>query len=115
MELLGRIPGPVEPILFSVGGCSGAGVFQWLLLRRQGIKAAKWLQLWIVGLVVSILPTALMFFLLQVPLGMSIPWSIEVFLHGVMCAGVAAWISGNALFTALAKEASTKAEIETPV
>jgi hypothetical protein len=115
MELLGRIPGPVEPILFSVGGCSGAGVFQWLLLRRQGIQTGKWLPLWIVGLVVSILPTALMFLLLQGPLGMSIPWSIEVFLQGVMCAGVAAWISGNALFAALAKKPGTTTDIDTSV
>jgi hypothetical protein len=102
--VLGRIPGPVEPIIVTIGGCIGAGVFQWLLLRRQGFLAGQWLRLWIAGLVLSLVPTALMFFVLQALLGLEIVWPVEVFLNGVMCAGVAAWVSGGALFSALARE-----------
>jgi hypothetical protein len=107
--VLGRIPGPAEPIMFTIGGCVGAGVFQWLLLRRQGFVAGRWLRLWIAGLVLSLVPTALMFFVLQGLLGLEIVWPVEVFLNGVMCAGVAAWVSGGALFSALARESSQSA------
>jgi hypothetical protein len=102
--VLGRIPGPAEPIMFSIGGCVGAGVFQWMLLRRQGFVAGRWLRLWIAGLVLSLAPTVLMFFVLQALLGLEIVWPVEVFLNGLMCAGVAAWVSGGALFSALARE-----------
>jgi hypothetical protein len=102
--VLGRIPGPAEPIMFTIGGCVGAGVFQWLLLHRQGFGAGRWLRLWIAGLFLSLVPTGLMFFVLQALLGLEIVWPAEVFLNGVMCAGVAAWVSGGALFSALMRE-----------
>ena len=102
--VLGRIPGPAEPILFTIGACVGAGVFQWLLLRRQGFVAGRWLRLWIAGLVLSLVPTVLMFFVLQGLLGLEIVWPVEVFLNGLVRAGVAAWVSGGALFSALARE-----------
>ncbi len=102
--VLGRIPGPVEPIMFTIGGGVGAGVFQWRLLRRQGFLAGRWLRLWIAGLVLSLVPTTLMFFCLQGLLGLELVWPVEVFLNGAMCAGVAAWVSGRALFSALARE-----------
>lgn len=100
--ILGRIPGPAEPIMFTIGGCIGAGILQNALLRRKGLHAGRWLRLWIAGLVVSLAPTVLMFFVLQALLGLDLIWPVEVFLNGFMCAGVAAWISGRALFSALA-------------
>jgi hypothetical protein len=63
--IMGNIPGPVEPIIVTVGGCSLAGISQYLLLRRNSIRAARWLGLWIGGLFISIIPTALMFLLLS--------------------------------------------------
>jgi hypothetical protein len=48
--LWGQIPGPVEPILITVGGGSLAGVLQYLLLRREGVIATRWLALWVGGL-----------------------------------------------------------------
>jgi hypothetical protein len=99
-EILGRIPGPVEPIIATVGGGSLAGVVQYLALRRQGIHPSKWLALWAVGLIASLAPTALLFMSLEA-LGVSLSWPVVVFLIGLMAAGVAAWISGKALFAAL--------------
>lgn len=99
-DLWGRFPGPVEPIVLLVGGGSLAGILQYLALRRQGIHAPKWLALWIGGLVASLVPTALLFMSLD-GLGVSRSWPMETFLSGFMVAGVAAWISGKALFAAI--------------
>jgi hypothetical protein len=100
-NIWGRIPGPVEPIVGTVGSCSVAGVFQHLLLRRRRAISAKWLALWIVGLLVSLVPTALTLSLLEGPLGLSLAWPVEGFLSACWVAGVAAAISGKALFNAL--------------
>lgn len=100
-NIWGRVPGPVEPIVGTVGSCSVAGVFQHRVLRRWGRISAKWLVLWVVGLIVSLVPTALTFFLLEGPLGLSLAMPVEVFLSGFMVAGVAAAISGKTLFNAL--------------
>ena len=99
-NLWGRIPGPVEPIILLIGGGSLAGILQYLALRRQGIHAPKWIVLWIAGLVASLLPTALLFMSLE-GLGVSLSWPTEIFLMGFIVAGVAAGISGKALFAAL--------------
>ena len=96
----GDIPGPVEPIIVTVGGASLAGIFQYLMLRRHGIHASKWLILWIVGLVASLVPMAILFMSLD-KLKMSISWPTEVFVMGFIVAGVAALISGKSLFATL--------------
>ena len=102
-EILGRIPGPVEPIMATVGSCSVAGILQYLALRRQGIVASKWLVLWVGGLVADLVPTALLFMSFEgVELALSFP--MEVFLSGFLVAGVAALISGGALFTAISPD-----------
>jgi uncharacterized membrane protein len=102
LGIWGRIPGPVEPISFTVGGGIVAGILQHLSLRRQGIVAAKWLALWVVGLIVSLVPMAITFMSLE-GLGLLDPlgWPMEVFLTGLLVAGVAALISGKALSTVL--------------
>jgi hypothetical protein len=100
MDVLGRIPGPVEPILATVGSGILAGILQYVVLRRHRVVASKWLALWIVGLLASLVPTAILFISLE-GLGVTISWPVEVFLTGLMVAGVAAWISGKALFAAL--------------
>jgi len=70
----------VEPIVGTVGSCSVAGVFQHLVLRRRRRISSKCLALWIVGLLVSLIPTALTIFLLEGPLGLSLAWPVEGFL-----------------------------------
>jgi len=101
VNIWGRIPGPVEPIVGTVGSCSVAGVFQHLVLRRRRRISSKWLALWVVGVVVSLIPTALTIFLLEGPLGLSLSWPVEAFLSAFWVAGVAAAISGKTLFHAL--------------
>ena len=100
LDLLGIIPGPVEPIIATVGGGTVAGIFQYLMLRRQGINASKWLILWAVGLVASLVPMVILFVALD-ELKISINWPTEVFVNGFIVGGVAALVSGRALFAAL--------------
>ena len=61
------------------------------------------LWLWIGGLVFSIVPTAAVFISLG-RMGIALSWPMEIFVNGVVCAGVAAAISGGALFAAVAQE-----------
>lgn len=103
-DLWGRIPGPIEPIIITVGGGTLAGVLQLLLLRRSGYSASKWLSLWIVGLIVSIVPTGLVFMLLEGVLHLSLSWPIQIGINGLIAGGVAALVSGKALLSALAAE-----------
>jgi hypothetical protein len=105
-DLWGRFEGPVEPISLLVGGGSLAGILQHLALRRQGVHASKWLALWITGLVASLVPAAILFMSLE-GMGVSISWPVEAFLSGFMVAGVAAWISGKALFAVLLQRPTT--------
>lgn len=95
----GNLPGPLDPIIVTVGGGIFAGVAQYFYLRRKGILAKKWLLLWLTGLVLSLIPTALFFTFIGDHLKLS--WPMEVFISGFLVAGVAAWISGNAFFSAL--------------
>ena len=100
IEVLGNIPGPVEPILATVGGGSLAGVVQYLMLRRRGIVASRWLVLWVLGLVASLVPTSLFMMSLE-GVGIAQSQLFQVFCMGVLTAGVAALISGKALLRAL--------------
>lgn len=60
----GGYPGPAEPLLIGVVGGGLAGVFQWLYLRRQRVVATKWLALWLGGLCVGAVLSALVLTLL---------------------------------------------------
>ena len=99
MGIMGNIPGPVEPIIATVGGSTLAGILQYRLLCRNGVQASRWLALWVGGLVLSVVPTAAVFLSLGA-LNVSLSWPGEIFVHGLVCAGFAAWISGKALFSA---------------
>jgi hypothetical protein len=99
--LLGIMPGPAEPIIFTVGGGILAGICQYLSLRSDGIFAGNWLALLIAGLIVSLMPTALFFMLIEGPLGIEMSWPLGIFFSGFIVAGVAALISGRALFAVL--------------
>jgi hypothetical protein len=48
-----------------------------------------------------------MFFALQKLADLSLSWPMEVFLNGFMCAGIAAWLSGDALFVAIYETGKT--------
>jgi hypothetical protein len=98
--VLGIIPGPVEPILFTVVGGSLAGVCQYQALRRQGIAVSGWLVRWIVGVIGGLVLTAA-FFMSVEGAGIALGWLLEVFFSGFWVAGVAALVSGRTLFSAL--------------
>ena len=98
--VLGIIPGPVEPILFTVIGSSLAGICQCLALRRQGITASRWLVRWIVGLIGGLALTAAFFMSLD-GAGISLGWLLDTFFSGFWVAGVAALVSGNTLVSIL--------------
>lgn len=110
LGIWGRIPGPVEPLSFTVGGGSLAGILQYLSLRRQGVVAAKWLALWVVGLVASLVPVALLFLMVE-RMGVGLPWPLEVFVLGFVVAGVAALFSGRALFRAVDRVGTSTGEV----
>jgi hypothetical protein len=105
LDLLGIMPGPFEPIIATVGGGTIAGIFQYLFLRRQGISASRWLSLWVIGLVTSLVPMVILFVVLD-KLNISINWPTEVFINGFIVGGVAALFSGRALFAALAGQSA---------
>lgn len=112
--VLGIIPGPVEPILFTVGGCILAGICQYLVLRRQGIAASRWLLLWVVGVIGGLALTAAFFMSIE-GLGFSLGWLLDVFFSGFWVAGVAALVSGSTLFSALLSARPEPALSDTPV
>ena len=97
----GGTPAPIEPIANLVGGGSLAGVAQYLYLRRLNVEAGKWLGLWVLGLILSIIPVGLTFTLLYGPLGVSLSWPVEVTINGFITGAVAALVSGGAFFKAL--------------
>lgn len=101
-NLWSNFPGPVEPIIILVGGGSLAGILQYLVLRRQRIHAPRWLALWIGGLALSLVPTALIFMSLE-GLDVSVSWPTEAFLSGFMVGGIGALVSGRALFANLSE------------
>jgi len=101
LGLLGIIPGPVEPFIITFGGSSLAGIFQYLSLRNEGIAAGPWLKLWIMGLFVGVMATAIFFAATSGFLDIEFSWPAETFFSGVIVGGVAALFSGKALFAVL--------------
>jgi hypothetical protein len=114
-NLWGHIPGPIEPILITVGGGTLAGVLQFLLLRRQAVPAGKWLALWIAGLVLSIVPTGLVFIVLEQLLRVSLDWPVQVGISGFMVGAFAALVSGKSLFVALNSQTSQPGSVAAAV
>lgn len=99
--LWGYIPGPIEPILITVGGGSMMGLLQWSVLRRNSIHATKWLLLWLAGLLASIPVTFVVFFFVMGILKIELGWPIEVALSGFLVGGVPAAISAKAIHATL--------------
>jgi hypothetical protein len=51
----GGAVGPLEPLLIALGGGGCIALFQFLYLRRAGIKNGKWVGWWILGIVTGII------------------------------------------------------------
>jgi hypothetical protein len=109
--VIGPHAGPIEPILLVLGGGGLAGVFQFLWLRSQDIRAAKWLGMWIAGILAGIVvAVALLMGLGKLISGAiayleenlpQISWAIEMGIFGSVVGAVAGWISGKALLESL--------------
>lgn len=109
-EVWGDIPGPVEPFLILGVGLLAGGLLQWLLLRRRGIHATRWLVLWTLGMplgmAVYLLVNTIIHFGLVVPGVLdTISWALDVTTIGFCIGGTAAAISGKALFRAISPDA----------
>jgi hypothetical protein len=109
--VVGPHGGPFEPILISLGGGSLAGLGQWLVLKRNGISANRWLCLWVLGLAAGVVVAAAVAIGLDaltqgfieralpgVP-GEVLSWSRELLVLGAVLGAVAAAISARALAT----------------
>jgi len=94
--LWGSIPGPVEPLLITIGGGSLMGFIQWWLLRNSAINANRWLLWWLVGLFVGLPVTFAVFFTVMAVLKLQLAWPVQVALSGFVVGGIAALVSARA-------------------
>ena len=105
--VIGPHAGPIEPIMIVLGGGGLAGLFQFLWLRSQDIHAAKWLGMWITGILAGIVVAVAFLIGLGKLIGGAIAylqenlpqisWAIEMGIFGSVVGGVAGWVSGNTL------------------
>jgi hypothetical protein len=51
----GGAPGPLEPLLIGLGGGGLMALMQFLYLRSRGIKSARWVGWWMLGIATGIL------------------------------------------------------------
>jgi hypothetical protein len=103
----GKIPGPVEPIIITVGGSGMAGIFQYIVLRQNQIRAGKCLGVWIGSLLLGLVPTAMIFMMLEGPLGVAFYWPVEVALSGLLIGGFGALFSGQIFLNTLSRRQAT--------
>jgi hypothetical protein len=94
--LWGKIPGPVEPLLITIGGGLIMGLSQWWFLRINAIQATSWLRWWFAGLFLSLPITFLVFFVVAGIFGLRFSWPFEVGLSGFIIGGVAGLVSAKA-------------------
>ena len=90
------IPGPVEPLLITIGGGCLMGLLQWWFLRSNAVNATRWLSRWLLGLVVSLPVTFVVFFVALGILKVQLSWPSQVALSGFIVGGVAGLISARA-------------------
>lgn len=103
-EIWGHIPGPVEPFAVVGGGMLGAGILQWLLLRRRGVDATRWLVLSMVGLPLGMVVFMGVVGAARLVVGAWPPWPLVIFLIGAFIGGTAGAVSGNVLLRRLSSQ-----------
>ncbi|MCG9970523.1 hypothetical protein [Christiangramia crocea] len=111
--VIGPHAGPVEPIFIVLGGGGITGIIQWYWLRTQNITAAKWLILWISGIILGIIAAIAFLMGLGALIGDAIAFleenapkvafGIELGLFGAITGAVAGWISAKPLYQQLNK------------
>jgi hypothetical protein len=112
--VVGPYPGSYPPLMISVGGGTIAGLAQWLVLRRRGVLASRWLASWIGGVVVGVavaigviigLETATQSLIDQPLSGLvaqAVAWGMMLLTLGLVTGAVAGAISARALRSSLA-------------
>jgi hypothetical protein len=105
--VIGPHAGPIEPIMIVLGGGGLAGLFQFIWLRSRDIHAAKWLGMWIAGLLAGIVAAVAFLMGLGMLMGGAIAyleenlpqisWAIEMGIFGTVVGAVGGWFSGKAL------------------
>lgn len=58
----GGASGPLEPLLLGLGGGGLMALMQFLYLRSRGIRSARWVAWWILGIVTGILTSIIFIF-----------------------------------------------------
>jgi hypothetical protein len=119
--VVGPHGGSVEPLMISIGGSTLAGLAQWLVLRRRGVRASRWLAFWLVGVVVGVgvavaaiigLETVAQGLIDRLPTGVvaqAVPWGLMLLTLGSVAGAVAGAISARALSSSLATATSNTA------
>lgn len=119
--VVGPHGGSIEPLMISIGGSTLAGVAQWLVMRRRGVRPSRWLALWIAGVVVGVgaavatiigLETVAGGPLSRLPSGLVaqvVPWSLMLLTLGSVTGAVAGAISARALSSSLGAATSNTA------
>jgi hypothetical protein len=106
----GYIPGPVEPIVVSLGGAPLTAIVQWFVLRRQGVNATRWMALFVAGIAVGWILLIPLFVLIQNVMGIPVNWGIELLIVGSVLGATAGTMSRNAVDAALARRQRRHAE-----
>jgi hypothetical protein len=114
--VIGPHAGPIEPLMISIGGSTTAGLAQWLVLRRRGVLANRWLAFWVVGVVagVGVAVAAIMGLEITVEalvdptwepasvVAQAVTWGMMLFTLGSITGAVAGAISARAISSSLA-------------
>lgn len=117
--VVGPHAGPIEPLMISIGGSTIAGLGQWLVLRRHGVLATRWLAFWVVGVVVGVGVAVATVIGLQALVALFVPtfmptrvvaqaltWGMMLLTLGLVTGAVAGAISARALSSSFAAATS---------
>lgn len=116
--VVGPHAGSLEPLMISIGGSTFAGLAQWLVLRRRGVRASRWLAFWIVGVVVGVGVAVAAVIGLEIAtqglvdrtltgvVAQAVSWSRMLLTFGLVTGAVAGAISARALRSSLAAATS---------
>ncbi|MCZ6504135.1 MAG: hypothetical protein O6945_16685, partial [Gammaproteobacteria bacterium] len=86
-----RIEGPAEPLIIVLGGTLFMLILQWRYLRKQGIKPARPIIWFGVGVLLGMLPVLLLFMVIWT----NVPWGVDIAIMGLIVGGSAGFLSAK--------------------
>jgi hypothetical protein len=120
--VVGPHAGPIEPLMISIGGSTIAGLAQWVVLRRRGVFATRWLAFWVIGVVIgvgaavatvigleSVASLVVPTFMPTSVVAQAVAWGMMLLTLGTVTGAVAGAISARALSSSLAAATSNTA------